>query len=344
MDAEDDTRNGTKIDAEDDSRNGTKIDAEDDIRRMLICLIEGHPVLYDPSLKEYQNRVAKDKAWAKIANEMSMEISAVKSLWKIIRNYANSHRERLKLPSGSAAPSDKGHKPWEYTTEIQFLLPFLGQSRIASSSLRGPSTLGSATSPTPSTIGASDIVAEAIETAELQEAVQTPNMGRTPTSRKQRNQASTSVPSKIDQYIDLMLNNREEAPEHPEMGWFRSLLSQIDLLQPLDLLNFKTEVQTLLAKYITKPTQYYRATSSTYQPSPTMSSTYQPLPTMSSTYQPLPTMSSTYQPLPTMSSTHRPLPNGDTYQLPPNVDTYQLSPNIQPPASIDSNGSSYMSL
>ncbi|CAG0900517.1 unnamed protein product, partial [Cyprideis torosa] len=56
----------------------------------------------------------------------------------MLRQYATNHREKLKLPSGSAAPAHSQKKKkqnWEYAADIQFLLPHLGQHRHMSGNL-----------------------------------------------------------------------------------------------------------------------------------------------------------------------------------------------------------------
>ncbi|GFS20481.1 hypothetical protein ElyMa_003314100 [Elysia marginata] len=52
-----------------------------------------------------------------------------------------------------------------------------------------------------------------------------------------------------------MIEKKEEEPrpENPEVGWFRSLLPQIELLSPMDLLAFTTEVQQILYRYLKYP-------------------------------------------------------------------------------------------
>ncbi|GFO19437.1 hypothetical protein PoB_004594200 [Plakobranchus ocellatus] len=61
----------------------------------------------------------------------------------------------------------------------------------------------------------------------------------------------------IDMYCEAvtkMIENKEEPrPENPEVGWFRSPLPQIELLSPMDLLAFKTEVQQTLYRYLKYP-------------------------------------------------------------------------------------------
>ena len=61
----------------------------------------------------------------------------------------------------------------------------------------------------------------------------------------------------IDMYCEAvtkMIENKEEPrPKNPEVGWFRSLLPQIELLSPMDLLAFKTEVQQTLFRYLQYP-------------------------------------------------------------------------------------------
>ncbi|GFO03450.1 hypothetical protein PoB_002995500 [Plakobranchus ocellatus] len=60
----------------------------------------------------------------------------------------------------------------------------------------------------------------------------------------------------IDMYYEAvtkMIENKEPRPEDPEVGWFRSLLPQIELLSLMDLLAFKTEVQQTLYRNLKYP-------------------------------------------------------------------------------------------
>ncbi|GFO19438.1 hypothetical protein PoB_004594300 [Plakobranchus ocellatus] len=61
--------------------------------------------------------------------------------WTILRNYANNHRDRLKMPSERAASSTtsggkRKKSEWEYAADMQFLLPLLGKHREMDSTMR----------------------------------------------------------------------------------------------------------------------------------------------------------------------------------------------------------------
>ena len=66
-------------------------------------------------------------------------ISDVKAKWNSARNYLVTNRAKLaalKCPSGSGASDKKSIKVWDYYSDMEFMLPFVGQSRKGSSNLK----------------------------------------------------------------------------------------------------------------------------------------------------------------------------------------------------------------
>ena len=57
----------------------------------------------------------------------------------------------------------------------------------------------------------------------------------------------TTKTSALDRYVDFIVTKEKE---HPEVAWLKSLPSQLDMLDPISLLQFKTEVQSILCGYL----------------------------------------------------------------------------------------------
>ncbi|GFO12599.1 transcription factor adf-1 [Plakobranchus ocellatus] len=114
--------------------------SQEDIKLILIGLVRQNPALYDPGHVDYKNRVLKDKTWAEINNDIGIPDFDARKEWTTPRNYANNHRDRLKMPSGSAASSTRSggkrkRSEWQYAADMQFLLPLLGKHREMDSTM-----------------------------------------------------------------------------------------------------------------------------------------------------------------------------------------------------------------
>ncbi|KAK3796705.1 hypothetical protein RRG08_037470 [Elysia crispata] len=213
--------------------------SQEDIKVILISLVRQHPSIYDPGHVDYKNRVLKDKMWTQINNDIGIPDFDARKEWTTLRNYANSHRDRLKIPSGRATSSTtswgkRKKSEWQYAAEMQFLLPHLGQHREMESTMRK----SSGGSKGPASLANSDILMAAIECSEIAEDTvneqrQTPSTSMSSAPKKPKLPQKTSIDMYCEAVTKMIENKEEPRPENPEVGWFRSLLHQIELLSPI---------------------------------------------------------------------------------------------------------------
>ncbi|CAG0883927.1 unnamed protein product [Cyprideis torosa] len=243
-------------------------DGEDDVKRIVIHQVRQYKCLFDPTDKGYQNRVKSDLAWEAIAKEVGISKDEAKSKWHSARNYLVTNRAKLacrKCPSGSGASEKKEVKVWDYYSDMEFMLPYVGQSRNGSSSLKKVKLGQAVDEAVASALGGDETEDEffpfsppsSVSTTTARSEASTPTPQSEASTQTPRSGASTTKPPKpsasaLDRYVDYITNKE---PEHSEVQWFRSLTPQLDMLDPISLLQFKTEVQTLLCRYLKPPSQ-----------------------------------------------------------------------------------------
>ncbi|XP_052890172.1 uncharacterized protein LOC128298460 [Anopheles moucheti] len=87
-----------------------------------IAAVRELPVLWNVALNDYRNGMARERAWAKIAEEQGFTISEVKEKWKSLRSsYRHYTKVRKDSMSSGAGTSQKYRIDWMWYDEMVFL-------------------------------------------------------------------------------------------------------------------------------------------------------------------------------------------------------------------------------
>ncbi|XP_014251122.1 uncharacterized protein LOC106667594 [Cimex lectularius] len=98
---------------------------------LLISEVSNYPSLYDQSLDTYKDSELKNKIWGQITAHIlggsdADSVEKVKTRWKSLRD---SFLRNLKK---AGVQGNKKIKPWKYSDQMQFLLPYIGSKGTAS--------------------------------------------------------------------------------------------------------------------------------------------------------------------------------------------------------------------
>ncbi|XP_053685935.1 uncharacterized protein LOC128735478 [Sabethes cyaneus] len=92
------------------------MDEKNSINDVIINFVREHPILYDKSLRSYKNNNARNKLWQTLAGDLKMEVKAITTRWRSLRDKFNKETKPEK--SGSDAPDIPR---WEYFDSMSFL-------------------------------------------------------------------------------------------------------------------------------------------------------------------------------------------------------------------------------
>lgn len=92
-----------------------------DFNISFVSLIEKHRCLFDFGCAEYNNRSIQERAWEKIAKEVSGSVLECKERWKNLRASFTRYLKSIKLSSGDG---NRYKKPYYLAEYLHFLKPF----------------------------------------------------------------------------------------------------------------------------------------------------------------------------------------------------------------------------
>ncbi|XP_077967271.1 uncharacterized protein LOC120341552 [Styela clava] len=94
-----------------------------DFNARLIDSISSREPLYNQYHVDYKNRIKTDQLWKDVAMDVEASVEHCKTRWNSLRTtYGKKHREREKIPSGSAASQ---LEKWPYYYQLSFLDPLI---------------------------------------------------------------------------------------------------------------------------------------------------------------------------------------------------------------------------
>nr|CAD7268168.1 unnamed protein product [Timema shepardi] len=99
---------------------------------LLIELVKGKNQLFDLSSSLYNNNIAKRKAWNEIGKHLEIEGVICKDRWEQLRSQHRKHLKKIKTKNGRSASS---LLKWKYQDQMDFLKPFMKDSKILYSTL-----------------------------------------------------------------------------------------------------------------------------------------------------------------------------------------------------------------
>lgn len=244
----------------------------------LLLAVQSRPAIYDKSLKDHSNRELLKKLWDDVARVTGADVTLCKTRWNSMRDYfLRKYREGMR----PGQVRYNGKRVWPYFNMLAFLIPHLSSSTInRESHENGETAIDAGDNSCDLGEDAGHETAEAFETisqdksnapvhSKIEARSRSPSPAPSEThnirnssllhntvrsrhalERKRKMNVSYSSYSPYDDRKVKVVKREENSHEH----FFKSIQPMLERLSDIETLMFRSEVNSLVLKYLQKQT------------------------------------------------------------------------------------------